>query len=75
MASARTRCSLCGGRTTSTVTDFETEALGERHGRSFYGLTHNAPLCFRCVDDVELTGAQRLYWEVAETYSPPERTV
>lgn len=75
MASARTQCSLCGARTTAYVTDFETEALGEKHGRSFYGLTYNAPLCSRCADNVELAGAERLYWEVAETYSTPERTV
>lgn len=75
MASAKSRCSLCGGRTTVFVTDFESDAAGERLGRSFFGVPHNAPLCHRCVDDVELAGAQRLYWEVVETYSPRVPTV
>ncbi|MHB8764827.1 MAG: hypothetical protein ACYDA8_10915 [Deferrisomatales bacterium] len=34
----------------------------EGTGRAFLGLAPDAPLCPRCLDEVELAGAERMYW-------------
>lgn len=34
-------------------------------GREFLGVRKDDALCPRCLHDVELTGAQRIYWRLA----------